>query len=35
MFSSKLFTAVSLLAFIILVATLVIQLIEMKTYEMF
>lgn len=35
MFSSKLFTVSAVLSFLLLVATLVIQLIEMKTYEMF
>lgn len=35
MFSSKLFTVTALLSLIMLIATLVIQVMEMNTYELF
>jgi len=35
MFSSKLFTITAILSFLMLVATVVIQVMEMNTYELF
>jgi len=35
MFSSKLFTVTAILSLIMLIATLVVQIMEMNTYELF